>query len=270
MRPNRLSCLLLCVAMSYVTSSPMANAALPDQPLAADTSAAYFRLGMTRGEAFANVFSKTISIKGQGFKEFASRISGSADYTVSDPNPDRPVFDMSYRYDAFTDGASKVEIRDDGKSVCFDGKCQVDAESSGLAFNPLLWGELPATLKPNMSWQVSIKQPWEMGPPGTENVRVVSLDPANHMAILARQGSGSGESDSEDAHSVHITVGDKTEVATVIPGPSHWTGQTIFQHGIILSDVMLVERPVTLVSKLGTFQGIEREYTLLNSMPPSS
>ncbi|HEX5207622.1 MAG TPA: hypothetical protein VFW10_07470 [Steroidobacteraceae bacterium] len=40
------------------------------------------------------------------------------------------------------------------------------------------------------------------------------------------------------------------------------------RRGIILSDVLLLERPVTLVSKLGTFHATERAFTLLNAMPP--
>jgi hypothetical protein len=239
-------------------------------PLAAahaGSSASYFRLQLKKGETYTDVFSKTVSIRGKGFKEIVSRISGSGSYTVLDTNPDDPVFYSPYRYDGYAEGAAKVEIRGGGTTVCSQGKCTVDAESSGLAFNPLLWGMPPQDLKPGMTWQIKITRPWELGPPGTETVRVVSLDPVNHVVMLDRQGSGSGESDSEDAHAAHITVGGTTDVAKIVPGPSHWSGQTVFQHGIILSDVILIERPVTLVSKLGTFHGMEREYTLLNAMP---
>ena len=244
--------------------------ALPCAAAQADPADAYFTLRLTKGETYANIFSKAISIKGRGFKEIVSRISGTGMDTVVDPNPHAPVFDGTYRYDGYPAGTGRMEIRNHGETYCSKKKCVVDAESSGLSFNPLLWGMPPPRLKPGTTWQIKIGQPWELGPPGSETVRVVSLDPVNHIVTLDRWGSGSGESDSEDAHMVHITVGNKTDVAKVLPGPSHWSGQTVFQHGIILSDVILMERPVTLISRLGTFHGMEREYTLLNAMPHSS
>ncbi len=244
-------------------------AALPLMSANAGPSASYFKPQLKPGETYTNVFSKTISIKGKGFKEIVSRISGSASDTVVDANPDNPVFHGTDRYDGFAEGASKYELRDGGKTYCSKGKCITDAESSGLSFNPLLWGTPPRDLKPGMTWKITIAQSWELGPPGTETVRVVSLNPVNYVVMLDRWGNGSGESDSEDAHMAHITVGDQTAVATIVPGPSRWSGQTVFRHGIILSDVILIERPVTLVSKLGKFEGVEREYTLLNAMPVS-
>src|SRR5271167_740339 len=55
------------------------------------------------------------------------------------------------------------------------------------------------------------------------------------------------------------------------PSPSNgkekakWSGYTTFRGGVILSDVLLVERPVTTTSKeLGSSSGIERQYILLN------
>lgn len=243
---------------------------LPGVAAHADASSAYFRLQLQKGETYTTVFSKAISIKGDGFKEIVSRISGSASDTVVNPDPANPAFKNNYRYDGFTEGASQYDVRNGGTTYCGHGKCATDAESSGVMFNPLLWGTPPNDLKVGMTWKIKITQPWELGPPGTETVRVVSLDPVNHVVMLDRWGSGSGESDSEDAHTAHITVGNQTAVATLVPGPSHWSGQTVFRHGIILSDVILIERPVTLVSTLGKFQGMEREYTLLNAMPPSA
>lgn len=235
----------------------------------ADPADSYFKLQLRKGETYSTVFSKAISIEGKGFKEIVSRISGSATDTVVNPNPDNPAFQSSYRYDGRPAGTGAYEVRNGGMIYCSRGKCATDAESSGLIFNPLLWGTPPHELKPGMTWKIKITQSWELGPPGTETVRVVSLDPVNHVVMLDRWGSGSGESDSEDAHAAHITVGNQTALATIVPGPSRWSGQTVFRHGFILSDVILIERPVTLVSKLGKFQGMEREYTLLNAMPPS-
>lgn len=229
----------------------------------------YFRMQLAQGATYGDVFSRAFSIKGQGFQEIVKRQSGSAAYTVIDTDPDRPVFRITYRYDGTAPGSGRVQIRDRGRTVCFDDKCQVDAETSGLAFDPVLWGEPPPHLAPGTTWRIRITQPWELGPPGEETIHVVSVDPTNAVIMLDRAGHGSGQSDSEDLHTVAMTVGKITVDAKIVAGASHWSGQTVFRHGIILSDVLLLERPVTLVSKLGTFKGIERAYTLLNAMPVS-
>ena len=242
---------------------------LPCVAAKADLSSAYFRLQLRKGETLTTVFSEAISIQGQGFKEIALRISGSASDTVLNPDPDNPAFRNTYRYDARAEGKGLYELRDEGETVCARGRCFTNAESSGLLFNPLLWGKPPHDLQPGTAWKINISQSWELGPPGTETVRVVSLDPVNHVVMLDRWGRGSGESDSEDLHMTDVTAGNQTAMAAIVPGPSHWSGQTVFRHGLILSDVILVERPVTLVSRLGKFRGMEREYTLLNVMPPS-
>lgn len=102
--------------------------------------AGYFTMQLTPGTTYEDVFSRTFSIKGQGFQEIVKRQSGSAAYTVVDTDPDRPVFQLTYRYDGIAPGSGQAQIRDRGRIACFDGKCQVDAETSGLAFDPVLWG----------------------------------------------------------------------------------------------------------------------------------
>jgi hypothetical protein len=57
----------------------------------------------------------------------------------------------------------------------------------------------------------------------------------------------------------------------VLPGRSHWRGYTTFHAGVVVSDELMVERPVTLVSDaLGRIRGQEREYIALNAMPVDS
>lgn len=233
----------------------------------AEVAPGYFRLHLTKGTTYRNVFSRAFSIRGAGFDEIVHRESGAATYTVIDTDPDQPVFQSTYRYDGSDPGAGRLQIRDGGRTHCAHGQCQVDAETSGLSFDPVLWGMPPPDPKPGMTWHVRITQPWELGPAGSETVTVASTDAENQVIMLDREGSGSGESDSEDLHTVTLTVGGKTADATIVPGASHWSGQTVFRRGIILSDVLLLERPVTLVSKLGTFHATERAFTLLNAMP---
>jgi hypothetical protein len=61
----------------------------------------------------------------------------------------------------------------------------------------------------------------------------------------------------------------KTYTVDVATGKAKWSGYTTFRRGVILSDVLLVERTVTVTSKeMGQSSGTERQYILLNAMPP--
>jgi hypothetical protein len=54
---------------------------------------AFLRPNLKVGERLSDVFSKTVSIKGAGFKEKVDLISGTADYTVTGVTPRAIVFD---------------------------------------------------------------------------------------------------------------------------------------------------------------------------------
>jgi hypothetical protein len=135
-------------------------------------------------------------------------------------------------------------------------------------FIPLLWGPPPDNIHVGQTWKVKVDQAWEIGPAGVESVKVVSLDPTNHIAILQRDGRGTGASQ-DDERGLPITVNGKSGHASVEAGPSHWTGQIIIRAGIVLSDEILVERNVTLKSEFGTFSGEERVFTILSAAPPA-
>jgi hypothetical protein len=55
----------------------------------------------------------------------------------------------------------------------------------------------------------------------------------------------------------------------VSEGKAKWSGYTTFRRGVILSDVLLVERSMTITSaETGQSSGTERQYILLNEVPP--
>lgn len=140
-------------------------------------------------------------------------------------------------------------------------------DASGLLYNAGVWGSPPSSLRKGTSWDVVIAEPWELGPAGKETVTVLALDPAEHTVTLRREGSGDGFFDN-DAKQVHLTKDGKNYTADVSPGRAQWRGYTTFREGIVISDELLVERPVTLTSKeLGSMAGTERQYILLNAMP---
>lgn len=236
----------------------------------ADSSDAYLKPAVKTGERLADVFSKAVSIQGAGFDEYVRRISGSAYYAVTGVAPDGISFSQDYRYDGHPGGNADYKVLADGVSDCFQGKCSVDDETSGILFNSLLWGPVPKDLHVGSHWTAHITQSWEIGPPGTEEVRVVRLDPANGEITLAREGSGNGSSSDDEAREkagkpVTLTKDGKEIEVSVVTGATHWSGYTTIRKGVIVADVIMVERHVTLVEKSGEkFEGEQRSYTLLN------
>lgn len=236
----------------------------------ADSSDAYLKPALKVHERLAGVFSKTVSIKGSGFDEYTKRIAGSANYTVTAVTPEAISFTSDYRYDGYPSGGGNYKILRDGITNCWDDKCAVNDETSGVLFNPLLWGVIPKELTVGTQWIAHITRPWEIGPAGTERVEVMRLDPLNSVIVLAREGSGTGSSSDDEAlkasgKSVTITRRGKEIAVSLIPGKAHWTGYTTVCRGVIISDVIMVHRQVTMVSKSGeTFQGEQRSYTLLD------
>ncbi|MGZ7072625.1 MAG: hypothetical protein ACXVKL_09310, partial [Candidatus Angelobacter sp.] len=68
---------------------------------------------------------------------------------------------------------------------------------------------------------------------------------------------------------IHITKAGKSYLVDVAPGKAHWIGYTTFREGVVISDELLVDRSVTLSSKeLASITTSQREYILLNAMPP--
>jgi hypothetical protein len=248
---------LLCCGIIVAAS---AQAAGPDP------GSGYFTLQLQKGQAYATVFSKALEVRGEGFDDYAGRYSGTAAYRVLDPNPEQPVFDLNSPAFGKSDYHAVITLQDQLRQHCREGKCEVDRETSGLTFSPLLWGMPTGELKVGQTWDVQVTEPWEIGPQGSETVRVVSLDPAAGIVTLRREGSGNGASQ-DDARKLPIVVKGQKLEATVTAGPSHWSGLTTIQHGIILNDEILIRRSVTLQTEAGQFTGEETEYTLLNQMP---
>lgn len=117
---------------------------------------------------------------------------------------------------------------------------------------------------------MDIAAPWELGPAGTQKVTVIALDPASQRVTLLREGSGDGAYLDDKLQTTLMRDG-QTWPVTVQPGRSHWYGYTTFRAGVVVSDELMVERPVILVSaKLGRISASQREYILLNAMPPKN
>lgn len=220
------------------------------------------------GEHISNVFSIASSVQADGFDERVGRNSGSADYTLTQTSPG-PVF--TFVTDGFYDGASKYHavdiIRDGGATSCFDGKCAIYTDASGPLYNRLLWGDPPAHLKAGMTWSVTIRQPWELGPAGDQTVTVMHVDDTDGTVTLKREGSAIGTFAGEPVQ-IALTRNGKQVTLDVTPGTAKWTGYTTFRHGIVLNDELLVVRTDRLHSReTGFVTATKRRYMLLNAAP---
>jgi hypothetical protein len=237
------------------------------QTFAAESAAAYLTPAFHDGARYANVFSRAIAFDAVGFDGSVRRVSGSAIYRSVAGAAPHPRLQIDYHYDGLPPGSGTVEFRDDGATSCFNSKCTPNTDASGLAWNPRLWGTPPATLQIGQSWIVDIAAPWELGTPGRQKVTVVALDPASHRVTLKREGNGDGAYLDDPLKATLVRDGHSYSV-TVQPGRSHWYGYTTFSAGVVVSDELMVERPVTLISgPLGHIAARQREYILLNAMP---
>lgn len=222
------------------------------------------------GESFTNVFSRTIAFQVPSMDDFVSRVSGTGVYVTKEIAGGRLVFDGTFLYDGRPESEGKVELRDHGSITCWNGQCSRAADASGLLYNAALWGEPKIGLRKGLSWSVDLAEPWELGPAGRQRVTVISVNSAEHVITLKREGSGSGFF-ANDKKQVKLTRNGKTYTVDLTPGPARWSGYTTFRAGIVLSDELVVERPVMFSNvELGTLAGTEREYILLNLAPNGS
>src|SRR5690348_3771281 len=257
----------LVLAMFVVAGVCSVSSAAKPQPRSSKAAAAYLEPNLHAGQRLGNIFSRALSYKADGFDELAYRTSGTGAYIVTASSPSDVVFDSSFRYDGRPESRGKTEIKDDGRTVCWKDNCSPETDASGPLYNPLIWGEPAGKLRSGMSWSVSIAQPWELGPAGQETVTVVELDRSTHSVTLKREGQGDGYFD-HDAKQLHVTKAGKTYLVDVAPGRAHWVGYTRFRQGVVMSDELLVERPITLKSaELGEIPAQQREYILLNFSP---
>ncbi|HMA49554.1 MAG TPA: hypothetical protein VKP60_07360 [Magnetospirillaceae bacterium] len=234
----------------------------------AEPAQTLFTPDLTVGASLGTIFSRAIAVTAPGYDAKVRRVSGTGDYRVTDRNPLRPVFDMDYLYDGRPAGKGKVEIDLRTGENCFEGKCAIDTSASGLLFNPFLWGKPPAKLKVGDHWQVTLGQPWELGPAGQQTVTVLAIE--GDAVTLERKGESSGPLDGE-AKTIDLTSDGKTTSFSLTPGLARWSGYTLFRAGRVVSDELLVRRDLTLTGADGkTVPAVERQYILLNAAPPGA
>lgn len=232
----------------------------------------YLKPELKVGEQLMAVYSKSVSWFGPGLKGHGRRFSGVSTMTIASVTPDAVAFTQRDVTDGQPPGPTHHgKILAGRSTVCTQGKCRLDDETSGWFFMPYLWGQPPPFLQAGSHWSVRIDKPWEIGPEGTEQVRVVSTDPANGEITLVRHGTGEGPS-SDDLYRasskkpLEITTSDDKKVAvTLHPGKAAWTGYTTVRRGVIVGDTILLTQQVRFVAANGkTWNAEFRVYTLEN------
>ena len=239
--------------------------ALPTAASAAPATA--LTPAFARGTTFGTMFSRATAVQLPGFDEAVRRVSGTAVYAVTDASSAYPRLRIDYRYDGRPPGSGIVEFHDDGATNCFNGTCSPNTDASGLAYNPRLWGTPPGALRVGLRWTVDIADPWELGPAGRQTVTVTAYDPVSRTVTLQREGTGDGTWLGQPA-TLALTRDGKTQTVNYQSGRTRWYGLTTFRNGIVISDELMSERPVTVSLPDGTHvSGTERQYILLDATP---
>ena len=248
---------------------PMLSWAAEKPPSLLD-SAEFLHPVPVRGQAFSQVFSRSISTRVEGYDWIARRISGTGSYHLSSVIKDQFIFESKFLYDGNPLASGVTKIRSDGAESCWQDKCGPATDASGLFFNSLLWGTPPKAIRVGTSWHTTISVPWELGPAGEEEVTVTALDASTGSVTLLRRGSGEGPFDN-DAAQIKLTKDGKEYLMDSKAGKASWSGYTTIARGIIISDELLVERTLLLSSKeLGEKTGLQRQYILLSKAPQSA
>ncbi len=244
--------------------------------VSAGTAGDYLGLKLVMGQKIGDVFSKTVSVEGGGIDALVKHWSGTMLFTVADASSSEPVFSTATVYEGDPVQNDMEEVRDKGASVCpvkagKTGECAPYYEDTGPMYDAFLWGNPTGKLVPGMSWTVNLSVPWELGPPGSQTVTVVSVDPANQQVMLKREGSGEGHTsyDQYSKNQITVTKDGKKYLLDMVPGTTHWVGYTVFRRGLTVSDELIMTRTLLVSSKdFGDATLQQRQYTIFNQCPP--
>jgi hypothetical protein len=261
---GRLFYMLLTFALIQPGPAPRRIPALDVPPA---HSSLFFTLKLHVGDEIGNVFSRTISYKGDSFPEVALRVSGTGIYKVMDADAESPVFEGWFHYDGRPETHyTHIKVTDRGSYMGYDAKPSLNTDASGVMYNSFIWGVPPTAVRPGDTWTVDIPGAWELGGPGRQTITVMDIDERNGVIRLKREGGAEGFFDN-DYKQVSITKNGAPLKMTLTPGAAHWVGYTSFKNGLVISDELMVSRPVTLAAGGVEYTATQREYILLNAMP---
>jgi hypothetical protein len=222
----------------------------------------YVKPHVQAGQTLSDVTYRVIAIHGDGMDDSVIQFPATGTYTfLPDTSPDGIRWSITARMDGrMAIDHAEGEYRDNDTTLCFQGKCNVMTDAGAPFYNPNFWGDPPRRLTPGDSWSVSLSQPWELGPAGRQTVTVLAVDAKNGIVILKRKGEAAG-SYAGAPLKMTIKKDGKPYQVDVKYGLAQWSGQAVFQHGVVVSDELLCETALDLSSpELGVIHAVERQY----------
>lgn len=235
-----------------------------------DATSPYFTLQPHPGDTLYYIGFRTIALSAPGLDGSVVSPSGSdANFKIL---PGSTTDDLKMTTSARIEGQFQVEnapyeLRDHGDTECFQGKCYPERSATAMVAKASVWGLPAGPLQPGMSWTTDLKYAWELGPPGIQTIRVISVDPKDGIVVLTRDGQGDGPRDKADSTTT-VTKGKKSYTVSVKRGHTHWSGKATIQHGLIVSDECLSDAEVELSSpEFGTVTGRERMFMAIMQHP---
>ena len=242
--------------------SAATSVASSEKPAPADSSF-FLTAHPAPGTNLSFITYRVISVYGPEIDDTVVTIPATGTYTfLTSDSPDS----IHWKADVRMDGkrvikAVEGEYRDHGTTICYGEKCSFNTNASGPFYNRTFWGSLKGgELKTGETWTLALTKPWELGPPGTQAVTVVSIDKANGVTVLKREGSGAGAYEGAQ-DSMTVKKDGKPYKVAIKYGMAHWSVQAVIRQGVIVSDELLCYTPVELSSpELGTIQATERQY----------
>ena len=231
------------------------------KPPAGD-AASYLSPNLLEGQTFSDITYRVISMSAPEIDEkvFQAPVTGTLTILRSD-SPDT----IRWTFDGRADGNGSMrgltgEYHDHVTQTCTNGKCSANTDASAPFYKADMWGLPKGSLTAGQTWTVSLTTPWELGPPATQTITVLSVDKQNGLVVLKREGEGVGPY--AGAHdSTVVKKGGKPYTVTVRRGKAHWLGQAVFQRGIVISDELFCLTSIELSSpEVGVIKAQERQY----------
>ena len=250
---------LLASLLGYLGACGLhASSSKPSQSIADS----FLKPDLLPGQTISDITYRVISMHAPGMEEKVFQAPSTGTLTIL-PNSTAQTIRWSFVGRADGNGSFKGmagEYRDQLAQTCIDNKCTANTDASAPFYKANMWGAPVGDLITGRTWTVTLPSAWELGPPGMQRITVLSVDKVNGIVMLKREGDGTGAyAGARDVTT--IKKDGKSYTVAVKRGLAHWSGQAIFQHGIVLSDELLCVTPVQLSSpEVGVIQAQERQY----------
>lgn len=253
---------ILTITFALFASLRMFAQTVPAPPLPPTDPSLYLTPHPHAGQTLSDITYRVISIYAPGMDDSVSQMPSTGTLTIL-PSPSEDIIRFSFdgRIDGVTEmKAIRGEYRAHVTLSCLSGTCATNTDASAPFYNPTIWGSPKGDLIAGQTWAVKLISPWELGPPGTQTITVVSVDRANGTIVLKRQGDGDGAYVGAP-DTVGIKKDGKSYKVAVKRDKTHWVGQAVIQQGVIVSDELLSITSVELSSpELGVIHARERQY----------